>query len=304
MQIDKKATDLGAAQGGVILRSQAYELGFTEKMIRTRLATRTWERATQDAFFVTQPRDDIDRLRAAVAALRGAVVSHESAARLHAFPMVAGTPNTVTVHASTTHVFPGVMVRRSRDLEVGHVVTVDRLNVTSPERTLMDMASRLDGRRFRMLFDELIVSRRVDLERLRLIHDSVGRRGKPGSAFMSAALGACEDQSEVTISALESLGRRTLVRFGLPEPVHEYPVPWAGAQRFDAAFVEARVALEWDSRRWHTRRADMNRDRARDRSAMANGWLIVRVTWQDLRETPAETMAELGIILRTRGLAC
>jgi hypothetical protein len=217
--------------------------------------------------------------------------------------MVVGTPNTVTVHASTTHAFPGVTVRRSRDLEVGHVVTVDRLKVTSPERTLMDLASRLDGQRFRMLFDELIVSRRVDLERLRLIHASVGGRGKPGSAFMSAALGACADQSEVTVSALEGLGRRTLARFGLPEPVHEYPVPWARSQRFDEAFVEARVAVEWDSRRWHTRRADMNRDRARDRSAMANGWLIVRMTWYDLRETPGEAMAQLGVILRTRGTA-
>jgi hypothetical protein len=303
MQLDRQATDIGAKQGGVILRSQAYQIGFTEKMIRTRVASRSWSPATRDAFHVIRPHDDVERLRGAVAALRTATVSHESAARLHAFPMVKWTPNTVTVDASTTHRFPGVVVRRSRDLLAAHVVTIARLPVTSPERTLMDLAGRLDPVRFRALFDELVVSKRVQVESLQKIHAEVGGRGKPGSAAMAAALAECAD-GPGTVSALEALGRRTLRRFGLPEPEHEYSIPWDAGKRFDEAFVAANVAIEWDSRRWHTRRADMESDRRRDRAAMSHGWLIVRITWKDLREAPEETMSQLKVILSSRGLEC
>jgi hypothetical protein len=300
MQIDKRALDIGAKQGGVILRRQAYELGFTAKMIRKRVGTAAWSKVSDDAFLVITPRDDTDRLTAAVTSLHGAVVSHESAARIHGISCVPWLPNTVTVEASQTHRFPGVVVRRTRDMQTSHAVRIAALPVTSIERTTIDLASRLAPQQFRDMFDELVVSKRLDLDRVRKIHGEIGGRGKPGSAVVAAVLEECADGFIAAGSALEQLGRRTLRRWGLPDPTHEYPLPWDPDKRFDEAYPEARLAVEWDSRRWHTKRTDMNRDRARDRSAVEHGWVIVRITWQDLRESPEESMVQLKAILKTR----
>lgn len=48
------------------------------------------------------------------------------------------------------------------------------------------------------------------------------------------------------------------------------------------------LIVEGDGRRWHTRRADYDRDRLRDNEATAHGYAVLRFTYEMLRYEAAE----------------
>jgi very-short-patch-repair endonuclease len=72
------------------------------------------------------------------------------------------------------------------------------------------------------------------------------------------------------------------------QPVRQFPLP--GRQAItgcvDAALVEAKLILEADGRRWHSRVADFRRDRERDKAAGRAGWHTMRFCHDELVEDP------------------
>lgn len=82
---------------------------------------------------------------------------------------------------------------------------------------------------------------------------------------------------------LESEGERNLVSIFAPEdpqPVYQVKV---GAFRVDALFVEARLALEYQGKRYHRSEQDRRADRARaDKLAADHDIVIIEVTAADL----------------------
>ena len=61
-----------------------------------------------------------------------------------------------------------------------------------------------------------------------------------------------------------------------------------------------RLIVEADGRRWHTARQAMADDRRRDRIAAANGWVVIRVTWDDVVTRPAAIVGEIRRIADAR----
>ena len=70
----------------------------------------------------------------------------------------------------------------------------------------------------------------------------------------------------------------------------------------DRAWAEAMLIVEYDGRRWHTRRAEIDRDHRRDLEASALGWHPLRLTWEQLASDPVGT-AELWMATYERRLA-
>ena len=98
-------------------------------------------------------------------------------------------------------------------------------------------------------------------------------------------------------SELEHLMLRALDAAGLPRPVAQHPFPGRQviAGCVDAAYPDARIILEADGRRWHSRVRDLVRDRARDNEAARAGWQTLRFMTDELRSDPvgvAETVGE------------
>jgi very-short-patch-repair endonuclease len=56
---------------------------------------------------------------------------------------------------------------------------------------------------------------------------------------------------------------------------------------------EWRAIVEADSRRWHTRVADFERDRQRDNEAVVHGYRPVRFTWHALNHEVDRVLAAL-----------
>ena len=288
-------------QGGVVGRRGLLDRGYSRHWIDREVRARRLTLIKPGVYRVLQMTGHLDLVRAAAVALPSAVVSHESAAVLLRFPDPPPVVPTVTVRSGTTHAFPGVTVRRTDDLTSGHTVRVDGLRVTHVMRTLFDLAAVIPPAALSQTVDDLVRTDRLDIRRFAAFAGALSRKGKPGSA----AVGELIDRRlavHATSTELERLGSRVLRDHGLPDPKLQYPAPWNQRLRIDAAYPDHRLGIEWDSRSWHLSYDQMQSDRERDRAAAVHGWVLVRYTWSDLRERPAEVAAEIGALLASRAL--
>jgi hypothetical protein len=96
---------------------------------------------------------------------------------------------------------------------------------------------------------------------------------------------------------METRMRLLLVDAGLPPPVPQYELVVDGrvVARFDLAYPDARLAIEYDGA-GH----DDRLDRRRDIRTGALGWQTVRLVSADILQTPEETAALVRAVLRRR----
>lgn len=290
MNPDRAAAALSVRQGGFLRRDQALALGLSRGQIARRLADGKWRLLGTGGYRLIDMVAPLDHVRASIAALPDAVVSHHAAAELHQLPRVPIGVASVSVHASTTHIFPGVQVHRTIDMDRSHITDMAGLPTTTIPRTLVDLAAVLRRGHLSIVVEEAVAEGRTTIDEVRIVLDQVSRRGKPGVRALRGVLDIRSPGPERG-TALERLGARILIDGGLPEPEYEFPLPWAINRRFDAAFPNRRLGIEWDSRRWHSQADAMARDRARDREAILHGWRVLRFTWEDLTRNSDEVVS-------------
>jgi very-short-patch-repair endonuclease len=296
VETEYELAELAARQGGVITRTQLLRLGFTDGRIRRCVQAGRWQRVINGVYRLFPSGEHLDVLRAAIAALPDAVVSHRSAATLHGLTATGSMP-TVSVHSQTTHVFPGVTIVRCHDLLESHIQANQGLPITNVARTLMDLAARTPQALHSRLVDDAIARRLVTPTELNVVLNEVARQGKPGVTSMRETLSRMV-ATPIAPSVMEARFQRLLVENGIRDIEIEYPIPWAPTQRFDVAFPDRKLAIELDSRRWHTQVEAFDRDRARDREAVIHGWRILRFTWSDVVGDPSSVLLTIHTALR------
>jgi very-short-patch-repair endonuclease len=289
---------LASQQGGVVLRGQAIDAGFTTDQIDWRVSTGEWRTVVTGGYRLIEMLGRLSRLRSAATVLPNATVSHYSAAAFHDVQGISREIVSVTVPSKTTHTFPGVRVFRNDDLAADHLTRIRGLATTTLERTIVDLAATVSPRHLEFVVDDLLASGRSGVADLCAVLDSVARRGKPGVGSMRAIL---DDRSagDENRSRLERAGLALLAEGGFTGYQCEYPMPWAQRRRFDIAFPTHLVAIEWDSIRWHTQKRAFQMDRERDRLAIEHGWRVLRFTWLDLRDDPNGTIDSIRAVLGT-----
>lgn len=163
------------------------------------------------------------------------------------------------------------------------------LPLTSPVRTLLDLAPRLGSAELERAFNEAQVLRLMTPDLLRVALDLAG--GRPGTAKLRSLL----DEPGVTRSEAERRFKRLVSAAELPAPrwntpLHGFTVDWP---------IEGLVA-EVDGHRFHSTRAAFERDRRRDAVLQAKGIRVMRLTWRQLHEEPHAVMARLAQALTAR----
>src|SRR5919108_4613066 len=144
MPADRALADLFARQHGLITRSQALDMGFSDRLIGHRIRRARWGRVHHGVYRLAgtpdQPKQRL--LAACLAAGTGALASHGSAAWLHGLPV---TPHglEVTIPWRRRISLDGVIVHRSRGLTPKDARRVDGIPVTSIARTLLDLSGVL-----------------------------------------------------------------------------------------------------------------------------------------------------------------
>lgn len=71
----------------------------------------------------------------------------------------------------------------------------------------------------------------------------------------------------------------------------------------DVAWLSRKVCLEIDGFEYHGTRASFESDRLRDQRLVAEGWVVIRVTWQQLIDEPSSLLTRLRRVLRRRSSA-
>ena len=302
MGISRDVLTLAVRQGGYVTREQLLSQGFSRSGVDRRIRDGSLTPVAPGVFQVFPSDDHLDLMRGAALALPNAVVSHQSAAQLLRFPKLPKLVPTVVVPSHTTHRFPGVMVRRCDDLISTDIVMVDGLSVTSVARTFFDLARLLRFRHWDAIGESLVIANRMDLDQFEQTTQRLARRGKPGSRSAWDFL-AMRAHGDPRATVLERRGRAILTSAGLPLPVPQFSIPWKPSNRFDDAYPDQQIAIEWDSRAWHEQRAAMASDRRRDREAASHGWVLLRFTWEDVSEKSDEVVATAATLLRDRRAA-
>lgn len=296
--VERITLDLAMQQGGVITREQALDLGVTPNQIKWRIASGRWTVVKRSVYRLAAPRDRRDLMRTVLVTWPGAAISHESAAEVHGLPFVEARDSRIVVshHSRTTHEYPGFEVRRTHDLDGWHVTEHGGVRLTTIARTVVDLAADRSVRHMGAIVDRLVSDEALEILELEAVLGSTGRRGKPGTRTMRQVL-ETRIGPDHPGSVLERRGRRLISDAGLPLPVSEYPIPWTTARRFDDAYPEQRIAIEWDSRRFHGQMSSFEADRVRDRDAAVHGWVVLRYTWVDVNRHPERVVSALRDLL-------
>lgn len=229
----------------------------------------------------------------------GAAISHLAAARL--WRLVGFEPGAVelTVPRGRDRTGPGVVHRNA--LAAVDRTTIDGIPVTTPARTLIDIAAVADAAAAEEALDDALRRGLVSASRLRRRLDALGK-GRPGVGVMRRLLRARDPAGAVPESVFERRLLRALNRGGLPNPILQYEVHAAGrlVARLDFAYPEALLAVEADGYRWHSGRMAWKRDRQRSNDLILLGWRIIHVTWDDLVERQAAVIDVIGDALALR----
>lgn len=220
--------------------------------------------------------------RAAVLAsgISDAVASHRTAARVHGIEIPPGAfPEQVTVQRHHRRVRRRELVFHARTMDIGDVIVIGGVPVTSPARTLVDLAGSLNSLPAVWAIDDAL--RRGLTDRRAIARSCESRPGAPGEARARDHIRQADGKAE---SILETAGRLALVDAGLRLPVAQYRVDdGAGFVAFlDGAYPDDKVGLEFDGHEPHSRPEAIFRDRRRQNSLMRLGWTILRFTWWDV----------------------
>lgn len=221
----------------------------------------------------------------------GAALSHASAMCLHELWRFWNAPYEVTLPAGDRRP-RGIIVHRSRTLERHEIVICRGIPVTSPARTLFDMAPRLSDKQLPRAVNNALHAKLLTRSQLAATVDS-----HPGHPAISRLAWFLETNNGITRSNWEREFPAFCARHGLPQPVMAAPV---AGHTVDALWPDVKVIVELDSWDFHNTRLDFETDRDRDADTSATGHLTVRVTAERLEDDERREAARLHRIREAR----
>lgn len=274
--------------GGVITTREILELGMPKSTLNRRVEDGILVRLGRGVLALPGTSTRPDALMRAAGRSLGAVVSHNSAARLHGMEPVPKSLPTVTVSHRGTYTFPGLSVHQSTDMRPEHVVRIEMMDVTSPERTLVDMAKVLGAAHLERLVDNSLAAGLADVEDLADLYTALTRPGKKGMKALGRVLIDRVGDEQVAQTVIETRLFSLLRKAGVSLPIRQFHAPWLEPinGRVDFAYVDAQIVVEADSRRWHLLFDAFDADRRRDIAAQLAGWIVLRFTWRMLVDEP------------------
>lgn len=171
----------------------------------------------------------------------------------------------------------GVVAHRV-DLLDGDLAERFGLPVTSPVRTILDLSRRLSREQLERYLDRALRDRRLTMADLRWrVERQVGQRCR------YHPLRSLLDERGVDYRAGDSHAEDELylwiVRAGLPGPDRQVQVVVRGrVYLLDLAYVQQKIAIEYDSFRYHGGVESFYADRQRTLELQLAGWMVLQVT--------------------------
>jgi len=300
---DARLALIAARQAGAFSFAQALAAGFPRATISRRLASGTWTRGLPGVLVIagTPPARSLALWIAVLAVGHDAVLTHETGALLHGAERLPLMPITLIVPHGGHHRVPGTFAHQIDDLAASHRTTHDGLPVSTPARTVVDLAATRDVATIGRVADDLVRSRRTSYAAIAGVLAQIARPGKPGLDKIVSVLDERGDGHVPPASELERALFDALAAGGLPPPQRQVPLPGRGIDGVvDAAYLDAQIVLEADGRRWHTRMEASRQDRERDARVVRSGWVPLRFVHEQVVHDPAEVCATVRETIQQR----
>jgi len=219
-----------------------------------------------------------------------AVLSHATAAAL--WDLRRSDAGAIDVTVPGTGGRPrrnGIRVHRARSLQS---TMKDGIPVTTPGRTILDLAATLDRRGIERLLDRAEHQQLGDDRPL----DALARAyaGHRGASGLLAALTEHTPATTLTRSDLEERFLNLCRAAGLPRPRCNHHVE---GLEVDFVFADHGLLVETDSWRHHESRDSFESDRRRDAVHAAAGWRTLRFTHRQIEEEPGEVSRAIAAVL-------
>ena len=229
------------------------------------------------------------------------VVSFDSAARLWGMRRVGNDGQLhVTIAGRAHRSIPDTVVHRSHRIDAVDIVDrQDGIRVTSPPRTVFDLAAKLSDERIHSIVEQLLHSDACTMTTLLETGTRLGERGRPGSARFARVLSERPQGLKPVGSDLELRLERALLAAGLPRPERQAAVRLRDGQVVHPDFLwrPQGEALEVDHATFHGAKLDQYYDKWRDRQLRLVGIHVTRVTDKDIAERLGPVVADVTAIL-------
>jgi hypothetical protein len=284
--------EYAARQYGVFSLRQTRQLGFTKAMIETRRNSGAWIRLASSVYTLASAPPKWERQMAAALLSRpGSLVAGGSAAHVHDFPRSRPGRPTIMVGEDGNARSPLAKVIRSRFFADIEMVRKLAFPTTNEPETIVTMARSTSPDHLERIVDEVLARGSSTADEL---WATIGARaGTPGLPRLR----------RVVAERLPLAYQPPTSEPDLPRTTRQMPFAFERVNATVDLYVPAwRLIVEADGRRWHSRKADQERDRLRDNEAVAHGYVVLRFTWEMLTKSPTTSIDTLRRTGRIRSV--
>jgi very-short-patch-repair endonuclease len=301
--MDEALGKLARRQWGVFTRAQAVENGATKWTVRRRLAQSKWLEVARGVYrFPGGNASWQQKVLASTLSISGAMASHRTAAYLWGLECLNGAPALIDVAVAfgTSRRLTLARVHVTRRLPSKPVLR-DGIATTPLARTLIDLGDVLSEEMLFVAFDSARRKFRNIIPELEkeLTAGGPGRRKTEVlAAMVERSKGEPPTGSPFEARTAFKLDRRR----GLLKPTrqhHIYDENGNFIARVDFAWIQQRVVIQCDSRKWHLTAVAFEKDLLQRRQLESNGWRVLHVTSQMLAND--DWLVDLERLVSTQG---
>ncbi|HEV7770590.1 MAG TPA: type IV toxin-antitoxin system AbiEi family antitoxin domain-containing protein [Solirubrobacterales bacterium] len=296
--ISKRAWRLAAQQHWVITRGQLMALGFGRRAIQRRVARGRLHPVMRGVYAVGRPglTQQGKWMAATLSCGPEALLSHSSAAALWGFGSELGQQVEVSICAAADRRRPGVHAYRRPGIDARDRCEHCGIPVTSPVRTLIDLAAILSPMALERAVNEADKRELTDPEELRA---ALARYpNERGVARLRTLLD--RRTFRLSDSDLEILFRPIARRAGLPQPQTKQIV---NGFEVDFFWPELGLVVETDGLRYHRTPSQQNRALLRDQTHTVAGLTHLRFSHSQIKYEPKRVQADLAAVARRLNLS-
>jgi very-short-patch-repair endonuclease len=287
---DELAAAIAGAQRGQASRAQLLEAGVHTQAIVRRVRNGRLIPRHRGVYAVGHAAqvEFADETAALLACGPTAVLSHHSAATIWGLRPGIARPIHVTVPAGKHGLrADDVVVHRSSTLTKADVTTHKDLPVTSPTRTVLDVAGTLPETDTAYVLEEGLANRLLTEA---AIHELLRRAGNhPGAHALARVMRSREgglSESNAQRRLLELIREAALPIPQIERPILDY--------RADLYWPHLRLIVEVDGYQSHGTRGAFEHDRRRDARLQAAGYVVIRISAIQIEREPLAVIARLA----------
>lgn len=285
-------------QHGLVTADNLEKLGLTNAQVRWILSQGSIVRVRPRVYRLngTPITWEQTLLAAALSAGNGAFITHPTAAALWTLRHVER--HHAALHLTSERRIRLKGVRWHEGVLTGDQTTAVRgIPVTTAERTIVD-CSAIPGlwtpQQLGECVDDAIRRKLIVLKRLHRLVDELAAAHHRRLGAIKGVLAERPTSFRPDDSNFETQMNRMWSQLGLPPAERQVRVVLDGrTYRIDRAIVDRKIAIEWDSDRFHSYPSDRDHDSNRRARLVAAGWQVIPVTGNTTPELLARAVLRL-----------